>query len=248
MKKTLGFLILALLIAGSSFGQFEKKSWMVSGAGFFDMGGFNTTVKAPAPIGDLTFNMFSGDYLFNTRFAYFVMDNLGIGLDTELDIVGGGFQPDNTAAKAIYLPNTDYKESEGESSFFIGPIVRYYINIGKLIAIFPEVSFGYRSYGAIEYAEYKNAAGNKVEEKLVYNAGGFGFNAGVGVAFKLSERFALDFSGRFGGGKISGKVKDESKWPSGSGNVNAPDMDLDVNFGNIDLMIGFQVFFGGPKK
>ncbi|MFC2107739.1 hypothetical protein ACFLRY_05345, partial [Bacteroidota bacterium] len=234
------------LIVGSSFGQFQKKSWMVSGAGFFDLGGFNVEEKFQAPIGNASFNMIAGDYLFNTRFAYFVIDKLGIGLDAELDIDGGGMEPDNTAAKNMFAK--DYKSYEGETAMFIGPIIRYYIPIGKLVAVFPEASIGYRGYGSIEYSEYKNAAGNKEESKIQYSASGVGFNMGVGIVFKLTKRIGLDFSGRWGGGKISGTRKDKSKWTTASGNTNDPDRDIDIKFANIDLMIGFQVFFGGPKE
>jgi hypothetical protein len=68
------------------------------------------------------------------QFAYLIIDNLEVG-----------------GALSYYYQEYSYKQSESEyssvySSFFLGPRIRYYVPIDRLVPFF-EASFGYDLYG-----------------------------------------------------------------------------------------------------
>lgn len=257
MKKTVFILFLLLFLGFSAFAQYQKNSWMFSGSVFVNLGGLNIETRYPGPPASTKeINLIAGDVLVGTRNTFFVIENLGVGLDIQTDIIGDGWEPTGDyASDFTYQYNgqdlavDDYKESLGSSSVFIGPLVRYYIPIGKFVAIYPEASFGYRLYGEIDYisgkAEFDPAKGKqKFEYRKYTKAGGFGYNLGAGIAFRLSEQFALDVSARHGGGMIKGDTQDDSDYPESAAYTKMETYDTDVKFGTIDLMIGFQIYIG----
>ncbi len=247
MKKVL-FIVVLMVISGSiAMAQYQKGSWMFSGSGYSNLGGIKSENTIPNLQGDMNRNWIFGDIIVSTRNAFLPVKNLAVGLDIQLDIEGKGWEPEDMN-KSNYDKN--YKEGNGTTNIFAGPLLRYYIPIGRIVALYPEASLGYRSYANIMYAEGESAfipggSLEKYEQRIVTLAGGFGFNVGGGVAFRLSEHFALDVTTRFGGGKIKGKTKDESDYPSSAGYVKNPEMDTDITFGTIDILIGFQIYVGG---
>ena len=247
MKKVL-FAILFVVISGSiAMGQYQQGSWMFSGSGYSNLGGIKSETTIPNLQGDMNRNWIFGDIIVSTRNAIFPVKNLAVGLDIQLDIEGKGWEPDGDN-KDNY--DKDYKEGDGTTHIFAGPLVRYYIPIGDVVALFPEASLGFRNYTNIMYAEGEKAfipggSLEKYEQRIVTMANGFGFNLGAGIAFRLSEHFALDVTTRFGGGKIKGKTKDESDYPSSAQYQKNPEMDTDITFGTIDILIGFQIYIGG---
>lgn len=257
MKKVLLVFVIGLLGIGLSYGQYGKNSWMFSGSGFADLGGFNIETKYPAPVGTREINMIATDFVISSRNAYFVIPNLGIGVDIQVDIAGDAWEPEgNFKDNMTYdyngttLPVKDYVQGQGATTMFFGPFIRYYIPIGKVVAIFPEGSIGYRMVGDITYIEGKVTFPNGTSEEKFENifttrVGGLGYNMGLGCAFRLSPHFALDATCRWGGGNIKGNTEDKSDYPSSAGYVKVPNYDVTVKYAAIQILIGFQIYIGG---
>lgn len=247
MKKLLFFVILFMLSGSFAMAQYQKGSWMFSGSGFANLGGIKSESTITNLQGDMNRNWIFGDIIVSTRNAFFPVKNLAVGLDIQLDVEGKGWKPEDMN-KVNYDKN--YKEGNGATHIFAGPLVRYYIPVGSVVALYPEASLGYRSYAHVMYAEGERAfipggSLEKYEQRIITIANGFGFNVGAGIAFRLSEHFAIDVTTRFGGGKIKGKTKDESDYPSSAQYVKNPEMDTEITFGTIDVLIGFQIYIGG---
>ncbi|MBU2650867.1 MAG: outer membrane beta-barrel protein [Bacteroidetes bacterium] len=247
MKKQIFLFVLILLISSIAMAQYEKGSWMFSGSGYANFGGLKVETKIPNIQGDDDRNWILGDIIVSTRNAYFPVKNLAVGLDLQLDIEGKGWEPEGDN-KANY--DKDYKEGTGATNIFVGPIIRYYIPLGKVVALYPEASLGFRNYSHLMYAEGKQVfmpggSEETYEQRILTVASGFGYNMGAGIAFRLSEHFALDVTTRWGGGKIKGKTKDDSSYPSSANYQKFPEMDTDIAFATIDVLIGFQIYIGG---
>jgi len=162
------------------------------------------------------------NFVFSSRNGSIVETNAVFGFDFQWR------QKDRTTSPGI-TPNANISEELNQKVWFLGLWARYYIPAGGEFAIFFEGSAGYASFTE-EYII--NTTLEYLPENFKASANGFAYNAGAGISLFISSQVAFEVTGRWEGGKLSGK---RDYW-------YFEDNDLDVKIGNWYLLFGFQVF------
>jgi hypothetical protein len=202
-KNTLSFLTL-LLVFGchETFSQTEKGTWLLGGSA-----NVSRSKSGYGSSGDNDYYYFS--YGVSPQLMYLPADRLAIGLSLNFN-----------HSKAL---KTDYDSKS--SSFFVGPVVRYYLPVSEKWAVFPQVKYTFGTQ--ITHSPiFDSGGGIVVIQKTKYTYGNF--NAGFGTTYFLNKNIGLE--GILQYTKSNGKTDIEG---------------VDDSFAStINFSVGFQIYFG----
>ena len=216
MKKTFLFIAVICLIASDAVAQLEKGNIMFGitstitfrgawGSELGSLGISNTKYKDGTTTEDAykqtTYNLLP-------KAGYFIIDNLVAGLE----VIISGYTEENA----------DYEGKYSESTFGIGPFVRYYYPLDKIYP-FAEVGAVFGSYKD----KWPNSGGGYDEEKNgLFTFGGF-----LGAALPLGEKVTIDI--------LAGYLRTSINFPADEG---GEDEDYKMISDGVGIKIGFSIY------
>ncbi len=212
-------LMIPALQAQVTIEPLKKNGWVGGLLGTFDITNYDRDGSAGSLVSPASVDGFS--FIVSSRSGRLVEDDVVFGLDIQ-------WREESRTTVPKSNP-TNQEEARKNRLGFIGAWIRYYILLpGSNIALFPDVSLGYASFKSRD--DFKDDV--QPASSVSQTAGGFGYNAGAGVAFFLSPNVSFDVTARYQGGSLSGDLVVTGGQRS----------DLTVRLANIDFLFGFQVF------
>lgn len=169
MKPFKLFIAIALLFTINSFGQLDKKTWLVGGTGSFDSYKQNETFvfTQTGEIQDVERSV--KELEFSPKVGYFVIDKLALGLG--ISYINQKYE---TKTISGIFGDGAYKSY----SFYVGPFARYYfLNKEKPYNILAEANY---QFGSISQSDSPDSKGKLSRFSLFVGPEIF-FNSSVGM-------------------------------------------------------------------
>jgi len=198
----------------------KKGGWSGGLAGWVGWEKFDITDNLPNSTKSSNIDGFN--FVFSSRNGSIVETDAVFGFDFQ-------WREKNRTTTPGINSNANISEELNQKVWFLGLWARYYVPAGGEFAIFFEGSAGYASLTE-EYII--NTTLEYLPENFEASANGFAYNAGAGISLFVSTHVSFEVTGRWEGGKLSGK---RDYW-------YFEDNDLDVKIGNLYLLFGFQIF------
>lgn len=171
MKTFKLFIAIALLITINSFGQLDKKTWLVGGTGSFDSYKENYTyVFTGTGTGEnIEIERSIKEIEFSPKVGYFVIDKLALG-------IGVSYISEKSESKTI-SGNASGGSSKSHS-LYVGPFARYYfLNKDKPYNILVEANY---QFGNIDQSVFSDDKG-KLSRFSLFVGPEIYFNSSVGM-------------------------------------------------------------------
>lgn len=170
------FISATILFVINSFGQLDKKTWLVGGTGSFDSYKQEQTFYFQS---SQEYNKVSYDvkeFELNPKIGYFIIDKLAIGLSSsfiseksESKLISGSF-------------GGGYTKSH---KFSVGPFVRYYFfKKDKTYNILTEINY---QFGNLSQSDLPNSEG-KINKLSFFIGPEFFFNSSIGLELLLGYK------------------------------------------------------------
>lgn len=171
MKAFKLFFAIALLFTINSFGQLDKKTWLVGGTGSFDSYKQNETFVFTGTGENIEIERSIKEIEFSPKVGYFVIDKLALG-------VGISYISETSESKTI-RGNASGGSSKSHS-FYVGPFARYYfLNKEKPYNILAEANY---QFGSISQGSVDPSKGN-LSRFSIFVGPEIYFNSSVGMSF-----------------------------------------------------------------
>ncbi len=198
MKKLL--LVAAFAAFGAVNAQMQKGTWQFGGTTTLGVNNFTTNVKVQGE-GNVDGPKFTA-FTLTPSAAYFVADNLAVGLDATVAAVGVKFDQID-----------EYDVDMNANTFSIMPTVRYYFyNEGNII---PYVSGG---FGLATAKVNVDLEGENMSEKM----NGYAWKLKGGIAWLLNKNVAVDLGLGYGQNVYNTNVENyDVDFSTGNLGVNA---------------------------
>ena len=169
MKPFKLFIAIALLFTINSFGQLDKKTWLVGGTGSFDSYKENYTYVFTGTGENIEIERSIKEIEFSPKIGYFVIDKLALG-------VGISYISEKSESKTI-SGNASGGSSKSHS-FLVGPFARYYfLNKEKPYNILAEANY---QFGNLSLTDSPDSKGKLSRFSLFVGPEIF-FNSSVGM-------------------------------------------------------------------
>lgn len=160
---------IALLFTINSFGQLDKKTWIVGGTGSFDSYKRNETFALTGTGENIEIERSIKEMEFSPKVGYFVINKLALG-------VGISYISEKSESKTI-TGNASGLDSKTHS-FYVGPFARYYLlNKDKPFNILVEANY---QYGSISQGSVDPSKGN-LSRFSIFVGPEIYFNSSVGM-------------------------------------------------------------------
>ena len=178
--------VATLLLTINSYGQLDKKTWLVGGTGSFNSYKRNDTFTFQ---GTGEFNKIKRDIVAfeaSSKVGYFVIDKLVVGLSSTFS---------REKSESTTITGSFGGASLISYNFTVGPFVRYYfLPKEKPYNLLAEVNY---QIGEISYNELPDRKGSLTKFSFLVGPAIF-FNSTVGMEFLLGYRMSnqvMDYSG-----------------------------------------------------
>ena len=171
MKPFKLFIAIALLFTINSFGQLDKKTWLVGGTGSFDSYKQNETFvfTQTGEIQDVERSV--KELEFSPKVGYFVIDKLALGL---------GISYINQKYETKTISGIFGDGASKSYSFYVGPFARYYfLNKEKPYNILAEANY---QIGNLDLSDFSDDKG-KLSKFSIFVGPEIFFNSSVGMNF-----------------------------------------------------------------
>lgn len=169
MKTIKLFIAVILLFASNTYGQLDKKTWLVGGTGSFDSYKQNETFVFTGTGENIEIERNIKEIEFTPKVGYFVIDKLALG-------VGISYISENSESKTI-TGNASGGSSKSHS-FYVGPFARYYfLNKDKPFNILTEANY---QFGNLSQTDSPDTKGKLSRFSFLVGPEIF-FNSSVGM-------------------------------------------------------------------
>ena len=180
MKTIKLLLLVTLLCTINSFGQLDKKTWMVAGTGSFDSYKENYTYIFTGTGENIEIERSIKEIEFSPKVGYFIIDKLALG-------IGVSYISENSESKTI-SGNASGGSSKSHN-FYVGPFARYYfLNKDKPYNILAETNY---QFGNLSQTDLLDSKGKLSRFSFLVGPEIF-FNSSVGmnllVGYTYSKR------------------------------------------------------------
>lgn len=187
-----GFLLAALSVSISSFGQTTKGSFIVSGSTGLQFGSSNAKLTYDGQTqseNDIT------TFSFTPSVGYFIVDNLAIGLSCN-----------------IVSNKSEMKDvgSSSSTSLMLAPTAMYYFPIDGKLRPYAQLGVGYMTMK--EEMNISLIGGDSDEQTL----NGLAVNFGGGVSYFVSKSFSIDLSLSYSKSTLTDADDDKGKIKQGT--------------------------------
>ena len=169
MKNISLFIAITLLFTINSFGQLDKKTWLVGGTGSFDSYKENYTYVFTGTGENIEIERNIKEIEFSPKVGYFIIDKLALG-------IGVSYISEKSESKTI-SGNASGGSSKSHS-FYVGPFARYYfLNKDKPYNILAEANY---QFGSISQGSVEPSKGN-LSRFSIHVGPEIYFNSSVGM-------------------------------------------------------------------
>jgi hypothetical protein len=163
------FIAIALFFTIYSFGQLDKKTWLVGGTGSFDSYKRNETFALTGNGENIEIERSIKEMEFSPKVGYFVINKLALG-------VGISYISEKSESKTI-TGNASGLDSKTHS-FYVGPFARYYLlNKDKPFNILTEANY---QIGSLSQSDSPDTKG-KLSRFSILVGPEIYFNSSVGM-------------------------------------------------------------------
>ena len=169
MKTIKLLLLVTLLCTINSFGQLDKKTWMVAGTGSFDSYKENYTYIFTGTGENIEIERSIKEIEFSPKVGYFIIDKLALG-------IGVSYISEKSESKTI-SGNAGSSPSKSHS-LYVGPFARYYfLNKDKPYNILAETNY---QFGNLSQTDLLDSKGKLSRFSFLVGPEIF-FNSSVGM-------------------------------------------------------------------
>ena len=169
MKTIKLLLLVTLLCTINSFGQLDKKTWMVAGTGSFDSYKENYTYIFTGTGENIEIERSIKEIEFSPKVGYFIIDKLALG-------IGVSYISEKSESKTI-SGNAGSSPSKSHS-LYVGPFARYYfLNKDKPYNILAETNY---QFGNLSQTDSPDTKGKLSRFSFLVGPEIF-FNSSVGM-------------------------------------------------------------------
>lgn len=169
MKTIKLFIAVILLFASNTYGQLDKKTWMVGGSGSYRQYNFENDYILQGTSETINYKAKSKNIYANIKIGYFVYDRFVIGLSPSINYFNSKVEISDSGVFS--------------SSYSIGPFVRYYfLDKEKILNIFSEASYVTGKINPFNGEEIDKGKSNRININIGTEVF---FNDSAGIEFLL---------------------------------------------------------------